>query len=213
MVERIEPKIDLKVESELDEIIDLNPTLPGISGDDIVVIRSKKRRRNISAYRQGGKIIISIPARLSKAEEREIVPEMIARVRAQEVMVSESDLSKLSNRLLEELAPEISTRAAKVSWRTMNERWGSCTNIDRTIRISTKLSTAPDYVLEYVLFHESIHLDNPSHDQEFNSVLRRFPRYLEAEAFLAGFEAGSAAGTGNSGQSGQISSDSDQIAQ
>ena len=57
---------------------DENPTLPGISGDDIVVIRSKKRRRNISAYRQGGKIIISIPARLTKAEEREIVPEMIA---------------------------------------------------------------------------------------------------------------------------------------
>ena len=171
-----------------------NPTLPGIAGDDIVVIRSKKRRRNISAYRQGGKIIISIPARLTKAEEREIIPEMIARVKAQEVLATESELSIKSDLLLSTYAPEITTRAAKVSWRVMNERWGSCTNIDRTIRISTKLSTAPDYVLEYVLFHESIHLDNPSHDENFNSVLRRYPRHLEAEAFLAGFEAGSAAG-------------------
>ena len=171
-----------------------NPTLPGIAGDDIVVIRSKKRRRNISAYRQGGKIIISIPARLTKAEEREIVPEMIARVKAQEVLATESELSIKSDQLLATFAPEITTRAAKVSWRAMNERWGSCTNIDRTIRISTKLSTAPDYVLEYVLFHESIHLDNPSHDENFNSVLRRYPRHLEAEAFLAGFEAGTAAG-------------------
>ena len=176
------------------EISDLNPTLPGIAGDDIVVIRSKKRRRNISAYRQGGKIIISIPARLTKAEEREIVPEMIARVKAKEVAVTESDLSKLSDQLLSSYAPEITTRAATVTWRSMNERWGSCTNIDRTIRISTKLSTAPDYVLEYVLFHESIHLDNPTHDAEFNRVLARFPRSLEAEAYLAGFEAGAAAG-------------------
>ena len=189
MVERISVEISAQISDE-------NPMLPGIAGDDIVVIRSKKRRRNISAYRQGGKIIISIPARLTKAEEREIVPEMIARVKAKEVQATESDLSKLSDRLLTSYAPEITTRAATVSWRNMNERWGSCTNIDRTIRISTKLSTAPDYVLEYVLFHESIHLDNPNHDQDFYAVLKRFERHLEAEAFLAGFEAGSAAGPG-----------------
>ena len=190
MVERISVEISAQISDE-------NPMLPGIAGDDIVVIRSKKRRRNISAYRQGGKIIISIPARLTKAEEREIVPEMIARVKAKEVQATESDLSKLSDRLLTSYAPEITTRAATVSWRNMNERWGSCTNIDRTIRISTKLSTAPDYVLEYVLFHESIHLDNPNHDQDFYAVLKRFERHLEAEAFLAGFEAGSAAGPGS----------------
>ena len=190
MVERISVEISAQISDE-------NPMLPGIAGDDIVVIRSKKRRRNISAYRQGGKIIISIPARLTKAEEREIVPEMIARVKAKEVQATESDLSKLSDRLLTSYAPEITTRAATVSWRNMNERWGSCTNIDRTIRISTKLSTAPDYVLEYVIFHESIHLDNPNHDQDFYAVLKRFERHLEAEAFLAGFEAGSAAGPGS----------------
>ena len=195
MVERISVEISA-------QISDANPMLPGIAGDDIVVIRSKKRRRNISAYRQGGKIIISIPARLTKAEEREIVPEMIARVKAKEVQATESDLSKLSDRLLTSYAPEITTRAATVSWRNMNERWGSCTNIDRTIRISTKLSTAPDYVLEYVLFHESIHLDNPNHDQDFYAVLKRFERHLEAEAFLAGFEAGSAAGPGSIEQLG-----------
>ena len=195
MVERISVEISAQISDE-------NPMLPGIAGDDIVVIRSKKRRRNISAYRQGGKIIISIPARLTKAEERESVPEMSARVKAKEVQATESDLSKLSDRLLTNYAPEITTRAATVSWRNMNERWGSCTNIDRTIRISTKLSTAPDYVLEYVLFHESIHLDNPNHDQEFYAVLKRFERHLEAEAFLAGFEAGSAAGPGSIEQLG-----------
>ena len=77
----------------LDSSIDtsLEQTLPGIDEGEIIVIRSKKRKRNIAAFRQGGKIIISIPARLSKAEEREVVPEMIAKIRAKEVAPAESE--------------------------------------------------------------------------------------------------------------------------
>ena len=172
---------------------DENPTLPGIISD-VVVIRSKKRRRNISAYRQGGKIIVSIPARLTKAEEREIVPQMVAKINSKETRVSESELSKMSDLLLQTYAPEIITRAATVSWRTMNERWGSCTNLDRTIRIADRLAGVPSYVLEYVVFHESIHLENPNHDDAFYEILNRYPKIESAEAFLAGYEAGSAAG-------------------
>ena len=72
----------------------LEQTLPGIDEGEIVVIRSKKRKRNIAAFRQGGKIIISIPARLSKAEEREVVPEMIAKIRAKEVAPAESEIGR-----------------------------------------------------------------------------------------------------------------------
>ena len=45
-------------------------TLPGISEGEIVVIRSTRRKKNISAYRQGGRIVVSIPARMSEADER-----------------------------------------------------------------------------------------------------------------------------------------------
>jgi len=44
-------------------------TLPGIDEGEILVIRSNRRKRNISAYRQGGRIVVSIPARMSKADE------------------------------------------------------------------------------------------------------------------------------------------------
>ena len=37
--------------------------------------------------------------------------------------------------------------------------WGSCTGVDRSIRISDRLKGAPAYVLDYVLFHEAIHLN------------------------------------------------------
>jgi predicted metal-dependent hydrolase len=166
-------------------------TLPGISEGEIIVIRSTRRKKNISAYRQGGRIVVSIPARMSKADERAMVPEMVAKIRAQEaaITMSEEALATRIGELLSELAPEISLRPASVAWRGMRERWGSCTGVDRTIRISDRLKGAPDYALDYVLFHEAIHLEYFDHGPEFKELLARFPRAEIASAYLDGYEA------------------------
>ena len=166
-------------------------TLPGISEGEIIVIRSTRRKKNISAYRQGGRIVVSIPARMSKADERAMVPEMVAKIRAQEaaITMSEEALATRIGELLSELAPEISLRPASVAWRGMRERWGSCTGVDRTIRISDRLKGAPDYALDYVLFHEAIHLEYFDHGAEFKELLARFPRAEIASAYLDGYEA------------------------
>jgi len=174
------------VESTLD-----GETLPGISEGEIVVIRSARRKKNISAYRQGGRIVVSIPARMSKADERAMVPEMVAKIRAQEAAatMSEERLASRVDELLTELAPEISLRPSSINWRGMRERWGSCTGTDRTIRISDRLKGAPEYVLDYVLFHEAIHLQFFDHGTEFKALLSRFPLEAQAEAYLSGYEA------------------------
>ena len=166
-------------------------TLPGISEGEIVVLRSKRRKKSISAYRQGGRIIISIPARMSKADERSVVPEMIAKIRAQEADGSPSEtlLMQRAVELLERYAPEITARPKSTNWRAMRERWGSCTSVDATIRISDRLKGAPAYALDYVLFHEAIHLHHFDHGPEFKALLARFPEEGRAEAYLEGFEA------------------------
>lgn len=155
------------------------------------MIRSARRKKSISAYRQGGRIVISIPARMSKADERTMVPEMVAKIRAQEAAstMSEHALAQRVDELLTELAPEIEIRPSSMSWRAMRERWGSCTGVDRTIRISDRLKDAPDYVLDYVLFHEAIHLQYSDHGAEFKAILARFPKEELAEAYLSGYEA------------------------
>ena len=76
----------------------------------------------------------------------------------------------------------------------MSERWGSCTTVDRTIRISDRLVGAPIYVLNYIIFHELIHLKIPGHDQDFYNYLNRFTDQQKCEAFLEGFELGSQSG-------------------
>ncbi len=168
-----------------------NLTLPGVDEGEIVVIRSTRRKKSISAYRQGGRIVISIPARLSKADERAIVPEMIAKIRSQEESKTpgESQLAERIDQLLTQLAPEITARPASVSWRPMRERWGSCTSVDRSIRISDRLKMAPEYALDYVLFHEAIHLQHFDHGDEFTEVLNRFEESELASAYLDGYEA------------------------
>ena len=166
-------------------------TLPGIEEGEIIVIRSQRRKKSISAYRQGGRIVISIPARMSKADERTVVPEMIAKIRSQEAARTpgESDLAERINALLAELAPEITERPVSVTWRAMRERWGSCTSADLTIRISDRLKLAPEYALNYVLFHEAIHLRHFDHGEAFTEILARFEESELASAYLDGYEA------------------------
>ena len=160
------------------------------------VIRKERRRRGISAFRQGGVIEIHIPARMSRRQEIEIIPEMIAMVLRREARERKTDL-QLMQIGVEQLAtylPEFDIYPASINWRSMNERWGSCTTVDRTIRISDRLIGAPSYVLNYIIFHELIHLKVIAHNQEFNNYLSRFTDKDKAEAFLEGFELGCQSG-------------------
>ena len=160
------------------------------------VIRKERRRRSISAFRQGGVIEIHIPAKMSRRQEIEIIPEMIAMVLRREARSRKTDsqLMQIGLELLEKYLPEVQVKPASINWRNMSERWGSCTTVDRTIRISDRLVGSPSYVLNYIIFHELIHLRVPGHDSEFNDYLIRYPDQVRAEAFLDGFELGCQSG-------------------
>ena len=82
------------------------------------VIRKERRRRGISAYRQGGVIEIHIPARMSRRQEIEIIPEMIAMVLRREARERKTDL-QLMQIGMEQLAtylPEFDTYPASCKW-------------------------------------------------------------------------------------------------
>lgn len=156
------------------------------------VIRSARRKRGISAIRQNGLIEIHIPDRMTRKEEYEIVPEMIGLLLRREAKAKRGNdvLEKRAVELLQEFLPDFHETPASVTWRAMRERWGSCTTVDRTIRISDRLNGAPDFVLNCVLFHELIHLRVADHGKDFHDLLARFPDLARAEAWLEGFEAG-----------------------
>ena len=172
--------------------------LPALPSDlpQYRVVRKERRRRSISAFRQGGVIEIHIPAKMSKRQEIEIIPEMIAMVLRREGRARKTDrqLLEIGMELINKYLPDFDVEPASINWRNMSERWGSCTTVDRTIRISDRLIGAPNYVLNYIIFHELIHLKIPGHDQDFYNYLNRFTDQQKCEAFLEGFELGSQSG-------------------
>ncbi len=169
------------------------PAMEISGGAEVKVIRNSRRRRSISAYREHGSIIIQVPARLSNSKIQEVIPEMVEKILSREARekLSDKELLNRANHLLDIYLPEFKVRPASVTWRQMNERWGSCTTVDRTIRISDRLSGAPQYVLDYLLVHELIHLEIADHGEAFTELLSRFTDSDRANSFLEGYEAGS----------------------
>jgi predicted metal-dependent hydrolase len=159
--------------------------------DNVEVRRSKRRRRTVSAYREGDRIVVLIPASLTKKEEAEWVDAMVARLEKQERRrrPSDEDLLKralaLSDRYFGGIAiPE------KVRWvHNQNARWGSCTPGDRSIRLSDRLQGMPSWVLDYVLVHELAHLFEPAHNPRFWGWVDRFPHAERAKGYLLGWSA------------------------
>ena len=59
-------------------------TIPGLSSG-VEVRRSARRKRTISAHREGENVVISIPANMSKREEADAVREMVNRINKQDL--------------------------------------------------------------------------------------------------------------------------------
>lgn len=162
----------------------------------VEVRRSARRRRTVSAYRDGDVTVVLIPARFSKAEERRWVAEMIARLQAREARRQSgprrSDEALLARaRQLSVTVLDGAARPTSVRWVTnMASRWGSCTPSDGTIRVSSRLRDMPGWVLDYVLVHELAHLLHSEHSAEFYQLANRFPRQRDADLFLKGLSFG-----------------------
>lgn len=160
-----------------------------MAGSQVEVRRSARRRRTVSAYREGERIVVLIPASFSAADEAEWVERMVARVERSErtAQLSEDDLMRraraLSDRHLGGLAVPESVRWAA----NQTSRWGSCTPGDRTIRLSERLQGMPGWVVDYVLVHELAHLLEPAHGAEFWAWVERYPHTEKAKGYLLGW--------------------------
>ena len=158
---------------------------------EVEVRRSKRRRRTVSAYRQGDRIVVLIPASLTRAEESEWVTTMVQRIERSErrSRLSDDDLltraQELNDRYFGGLADPVSVRWVD----NQRSRWGSCTPSDRTIRLSTRLQDMPRWVVDYVIVHELAHLLEPGHDKRFWAWVDRYPRAERAKGYLTGWSA------------------------
>ncbi|WP_181789655.1 M48 metallopeptidase family protein [Streptomyces phytophilus] len=158
----------------------------------VEVRRSARRRRTVSAYREGDRTVVLIPARMSEAEEQRWVTVMLDKLQAQENrrMPGDGELADRAQRLSAQYL-DGRARPRSVRWVTnQNTRWGSCTPAEGTIRLSHRLKGMPEYVIDYVLIHELAHLLVPGHGPRFWDLVGAYPRTERARGYLEGVVAG-----------------------
>ncbi len=174
--------------------------LPGGDAESVVEVRrSARRRRTVTAYRESGRTVVLIPAAFSPAEERRWVAQMVAKLQTREerrrrALGGDEELM-LRARALSAAHLDGLAEPASVRWvDNQQRRWGSCTPADRSIRLSSRLQSMPEYVVDYVLVHELVHLLEPGHDDRFWALVARYPRAERARGFLEGVELANTAG-------------------
>lgn len=163
----------------------------------VEIRRSTRRRRTVSAYRDGDRSIVLVPAGLPAQEERRLVRRMLDRLDAKDERKAAPSDEALARRARELSRRYLGGRArpASVRWSTsQRRRWGSCTPADRSIRISTRLAAMPGWVLDYVLVHELVHLLEADHSERFWAEVARYPAAERARGFLEGYVAGARGG-------------------
>ena len=119
--------------------------------------------------------------------------DMLARVERSEAKrrLSDDDLMARAETLNHDYFGGRATPTS-VRWVTnQRTRWGSCTPLDGTIRISTRVQPMPGWVLDYVLVHELAHLLEPSHNTRFWAWVDRYPQAERAKGFLEGYSSAS----------------------
>jgi predicted metal-dependent hydrolase len=105
----------------------------------------------------------------------------------------ENELQSLRERARQELTPRLLALAGehgltvnRVSVRNQKWRWGSCSRSGH-ICLNWRLLQMPDWVRDYVMIHELMHLTRMDHSPRFwKLVAAACPRYLEARAYLRG---------------------------
>ncbi|MFD2090453.1 M48 metallopeptidase family protein [Blastococcus deserti] len=171
----------------------------------VEVRRSARRRRTVTAYREKGRTVVLIPAAFSPAEERRWVAQMVAKLQTREERRRRSlggdDELMTRARALSAAHLDGLAEPGSVRWvDNQNRRWGSCTPADRSIRLSSRLRSMPEYVVDYVLVHELVHLLEPGHDERFWGLVARYPRAERARGFLEGVELAAAMGPAADGE-------------
>lgn len=165
----------------------------------VEIRRSTRRRRTVSAYRDGERSIVLVPAGLPASEEARLVEKMLARLDAKDLRRTAPSDAALRRRATDLSRRYLGGRArpATVRWSTTQQRrWGSCTPSERSIRISVRLHEMPGWVLDYVLIHELVHLLEADHGPRFWAEVARYPQAERARGFLEGYVYGARADSG-----------------
>jgi predicted metal-dependent hydrolase len=160
-------------------------------------IRHPRARRYLIRVTDAGVVRVTIPRWGSKREAAAFVARQqpwidkqlrqVAAVQREPIEAREAAMARAKGLLpprLRELAAIHGLSVSRVSIRNQQWRWGSCSP-NGHICLNWRLVTMPDWVRDYVLIHELMHLKRMDHSRKFwKLVAAACPEYEQARAWL-----------------------------
>ncbi len=151
------------------------------------IVRSTRRRRTISARLDGSRLIVQVPTGLSAAEEQAWATKLGSKIlaaRRRRELNTDGDLATrardLNKRYFDGKLQLDEIRYVS----NQQQRFGSCTPSQRTIRISDRVAKLPPWVRDAVIVHELAHLAEANHSARFWKLANRYPLMERARGYL-----------------------------
>lgn len=153
---------------------------------EVKIIRSRQRKKTVSAQVVEGQFVVRAPAGMSDAELQPIIENLQKRLEKRQAKTA------LDDKALHRRAQELNRQyfKGKLKWKSIkwvanqNNRFGSCTPANGTIRLSHRLATMPTFVRDYVIVHELAHLIEANHGSRFWKLVNRYPKTERARGYL-----------------------------
>jgi predicted metal-dependent hydrolase len=166
---------------------------------DLYFVRHRRARRYLLRVDHEGRVRVTIPRGGSRREAEAFLlrnREWVARERARFAIgptISADERRALRRAANEQLPPrltalaaslDLSERLTRITIRNQRTRWGSCGR-DGHITLNWRLMLMPDWVRDYVLVHELMHLRRMDHSLQYWALVEAaYPNYRAARAWL-----------------------------
>jgi predicted metal-dependent hydrolase len=173
---------------------------------DVAFIRHPRAKRYVVRVNIDGSVRVTIPRWGSKRDAAAFAEsqgawiakqrERAARERARPRPAVPSDIAAAARcrahrelpLRLRELAERFGCLVSRISIRNQRSRWGSCSRAGH-ICLNWRLMLTPDWVRDYVLIHELMHLKRMDHSPKFWKLVEAAcPEWREARQWLRKYE-------------------------
>jgi predicted metal-dependent hydrolase len=160
---------------------------------EVKIIRSRRRRRTISARLVKDQLLVSAPLAFPQERLEKIIADFkvkLEKKRIKRELDRQQSLVDIARKLNEKYFQN-KLKINSIEYVTsQNSKFGCCNYRSANIRISHKVGLMPEWVRDYVLVHEMAHLLEPNHSSAFWDLVSRYKLAERARGYLmaAGLE-------------------------
>jgi predicted metal-dependent hydrolase len=155
----------------------------------VKIIRSRRRRRTVSAHLSEGTLLVNAPLALSRMRLDKIIAGFklkFEKKRSKDELERRQSLSDIATRINEKYFDN-QLKINSIKYVTgQSRKFGCCNYNNGNIRISHKTGLMPAWVRDYVIIHEMAHLIEPNHGRAFWAIVSRYKLAERARGFLIG---------------------------